>query len=137
MKTFIILMLVSSQAIGQVYYSLEGGVLNNKLSINDNYFFAEYNPNKFMMYTDIKLGYHYKNIHSEFNLINVFDKGKSVYFSPKVIKYDFRIYYKYDKIKIGYEHSCTHPIYNEIRTLNKSLYRNSYDKFFIRYEFYQ
>jgi hypothetical protein len=130
-------MLISSQAIGQIYYSLETGVIDRQIAIRNNDCYAVYNMNKYIMYSDIMFGYKYKKVHIEFDLMNTFDKSKSVYFKPELIKYDCKIYYKYKNIKIGYEHSCSHPIYNEIISLDKTVYRASFDKFFIKYEFYQ
>ena len=135
MKTFIILMLLASQTFGQFYYYLETGLVDKVLSINDNYNYAEYNPNKYLFYTDIMLGYEFKKIHIETNLINTFGKDTKVYFEPYIIKYDFRMYYKYKNLKVGYEHSCSHCIYNNVRIFSTKLYHMSYDKFFIRYEF--
>jgi hypothetical protein len=128
-------MLLASQTFGQFYYYLETGLVDKVLSINDNYNYAEYNPNKYLFYTDIMLGYEYKKIHIETNLINIFDKADKVYFSPCVVKYDFRMYYQYKNMKIGYEHSCSHCIYNQITIFSTALHHVSYDKFFIRYEF--
>lgn len=128
-------MLVASQAIGQLYYTLETGLIDNEFAINDNYNYATYNPNKYYFYTNVMLGYEFKKIHMETNLINTFDKDKSIYFRPYIVRYDFRMYYQYKKVKIGYEHSCSHPIYDQIRIFGKQLYSNAYDKFFIRYEF--
>jgi len=137
-QTIILLMLVASQAIGQVYYSLETGVVDSGVAIL-NMKDKEYKwyKNNFLFYSDIMLGYEYKKIHVETNLLNIFGKGSSIYFNPKSIKYDLKVYYKYKKMKIGYEHSCTHPILNDITTYQNGLLRASHDKFFIRYEFKQ
>ena len=126
-------MLITSQAFGQIYYSLESGVVDSKTLLSQDGYFLSHS-NKYCFYTDIMLGYEYKNFYIENNIMSIFNKSKSFYFSPQLIKYDFKAYYKYENIRIGYEHSCTHPVLNNITDINMILLRQSHDKFFIKYE---
>lgn len=136
MFRILILILISTHAIGQVYYSIESGVIDNAISIRyiDDKSFATY-KNKYAFYADLMLGYQYKKFYVETKVITTFNHSHSVYFKPELVKYDLRFYYKHKKIKIGYEHSCTHPIYTVKEDLQKAFLRGSYDKIFIKYSF--
>lgn len=129
----LLLLFVSLQGLGQVYYSVELGLLDRQMSLSSTNQYCYY-EDKLPFYTDIKLGYSYKHIYIETNVANIFYKSKSVYFKPRSTRYDFRLYYEYKKrFQIGYEHSCTHPVLTGIRELPTSLHGASHDKIFIKY----
>jgi len=116
--------------------SIETGVTNWSYSMFTKSGQIQVSSDNLSFYSIMSFDVYWKVLHLNNTIESFADKSRtSNYFTPLLVVWTSDLYVELHRFKIGVSHSCTHPVFSVQEDRNTNLYRASYNRIFIKYEF--